>query len=372
MEAILSRIDESAARLSQLASQIESFVAASVPGSFAGIAFRPSPTSFLPIGPGLPLADEFLPQDKTDGEFISRTYLVAMLNFALARYALQQRMMDRAESLFYTALQEMHAEQLTYIQETGATPRLIESYLTACHSYMKAQRAMDASDGIFSRPITVLTPSSIDPQGSDPLVDESHDSDLRHLSATLNEIYQQICSESSGLINSGLAYQDRARFAESCCDLLEACPPPFRQHASQPFWRNIVNTGPKRGVQKLPGQPVEIPTTPDHKFTTLEELLLECLSIDLQSLLISTGEEAPFLIDLSRRSHIEALLLSRAVKESEEEMKSIAVGLPKTVWPNIGLTSAEITCNFYTKVSVFSLCSYSLRLHDTYFVQSFI
>ncbi|CAH8857368.1 unnamed protein product [Trichobilharzia szidati] len=73
-----------------------------------------------------------------NSEPLSRSYLSASLNFVLGRYAFQQQEFHRSQELLQKTLNEMQSQNFTYLNETGATPKLVQAYLTACLSYTPA------------------------------------------------------------------------------------------------------------------------------------------------------------------------------------------------------------------------------------------
>ncbi|KAH8862956.1 Integrator complex subunit [Schistosoma japonicum] len=69
---------------------------------------------------------------------LSKNYFSSSLNFILGRYAFQQQQFAESQKLFQMALDEMQNQKFDYLDEVGATPKLVQAYLTACLSYTSA------------------------------------------------------------------------------------------------------------------------------------------------------------------------------------------------------------------------------------------
>ncbi|TGZ70562.1 hypothetical protein CRM22_003131 [Opisthorchis felineus] len=138
---ILGRSEESVSQLTQVLSQLDLL-------KFA----RPHPSAFPLVGPGLPPAlgapaymdvDDATKHESDqvnsnisirDAEVLSTEFISCSLNFVLGRYAFQKQHFEEAEEKFGAALSTMLEAQLTYTEEVGVTPSLLEVYLKACQS----------------------------------------------------------------------------------------------------------------------------------------------------------------------------------------------------------------------------------------------
>ncbi|KAK4475523.1 hypothetical protein MN116_000805, partial [Schistosoma mekongi] len=69
---------------------------------------------------------------------LTKSYLSSSLNFVLGRYAFQQQQFVESQKLFQMAFDEMQDQKFDYLDEVGATPKLVQAYLTACLSYTSA------------------------------------------------------------------------------------------------------------------------------------------------------------------------------------------------------------------------------------------
>uniref|UniRef100_A0A3Q0KQ69 Trafficking protein particle complex subunit 8 n=1 Tax=Schistosoma mansoni TaxID=6183 RepID=A0A3Q0KQ69_SCHMA len=74
---------------------------------------------------------------------LSKSYLSASLNFVLGRYAFQQQQFAQSQKLFQIAYDEMLDQKFEYLDEAGATPKLLHAYLTACKSYTSSECISD-------------------------------------------------------------------------------------------------------------------------------------------------------------------------------------------------------------------------------------
>nr|CAH8853386.1 unnamed protein product [Trichobilharzia regenti] len=145
---ILTRIQESVNQLSEINDLLEDINIArplsSVFSTTESIFSVFSELSSNPEDQNSNLSDFVL----QNSEPLSKSYLSASLNFVLGRYAFQQQEFHRSQELFQKTLNEMQLQNFTYLNETGATPRLVQAYLTACLSYTPADHISDDNASI--------------------------------------------------------------------------------------------------------------------------------------------------------------------------------------------------------------------------------
>uniref|UniRef100_A0A5K3FRL8 TPR_REGION domain-containing protein n=1 Tax=Mesocestoides corti TaxID=53468 RepID=A0A5K3FRL8_MESCO len=127
-DAILMRHEESAARLHDLLKCLEGGVVIS----------RPTPAFFSSSTRKTP-----------EEEVLSTNRLVAGVSFALGRLAFQHNLVEKAVEFLTAAQKAFLSEKLDLIEEAGATPGLIESYLAGCSSSSSIKSLTDGTGSCF-------------------------------------------------------------------------------------------------------------------------------------------------------------------------------------------------------------------------------
>ncbi|CAH8632195.1 unnamed protein product [Schistosoma margrebowiei] len=135
---VLTRIQESVNQLNEINNLLDDLnIARPLPSVFSAL------NSMLPtvFEPKIKSAED----DRNDNSLsnfvlnnsipLSKSYLSASLNFVLGRYAFQQQQFTQSQKLFQIAYDEMQDQKFEYLDEAGATPKLLQAYLSACKSY---------------------------------------------------------------------------------------------------------------------------------------------------------------------------------------------------------------------------------------------
>ncbi|CAH8601324.1 unnamed protein product [Heterobilharzia americana] len=241
---------------------------------------------------------------------LCKGYLSASLNFVLGRYAFQQQQFSRSQELLQLVFNEMQTQQLHYLDETGATLKLVQAYLTACLSYTPSgyitddfsvsqshneflQHFCKALERCLSEPHTcLLNPFWTQPWSLSSTIDMKSGSSVKpltieaHLYEILLNSLVSVSDSSDSYIPVGLGI--RNKLESLCLKLLTA------QHNL--FVESTDTANIKSNSSKNPKQTEQLRNSRISDFEAVRQLFTKihiCNSIER---LISNSMELPFTL----------------------------------------------------------------------------
>ncbi|CAH8631538.1 unnamed protein product [Heterobilharzia americana] len=311
---VLTRIQESVNQLNEINSLLDSLnIARPFSSAFSVMDSTFSTISKLP-------KSEFVQEDQSPNflsEFVlqyskplCKGYLSASLNFVLGRYAFQQQQFSRSQELLQLVFNEMQTQQLHYLDETGATLKLVQAYLTACLSYTPSgyitddfsvsqshneflQHFCKALERCLSEPHTcLLNPFWTQPWSLSSTIDMKSGSSVKpltieaHLYEILLNSLVSVSDSSDSYIPVGLGI--RNKLESLCLKLLTA------QHNL--FVESTDTANIKSNSSKNPKQTEQLRNSRISDFEAVRQLFTKihiCNSIER---LISNSMELPFTL----------------------------------------------------------------------------